>query len=108
MSSRGASYEEKIARLKQMVESAENAGFNLGGVKCTSSLLVAGACVPLVMFLFFFFMQPSVVMKKEGTKFVRDNSQVFKWTIYVTLVVWIAMYAYTYCSNYNSPIVCSI
>lgn len=69
--------------------------------KCIPTMMIAGVIAPLLIFIVLFFLKPSFVQKKNGKRYERDNTKVFYWTVIVTAVVWLGMYMYTYCSNYQ-------
>lgn len=93
------SYSDKIAELEKHVR---RAGQRVSKKeKCIPTMLIAGIVAPILLFLMFFFIQPSFVQKKEGQKYVRSNAKTFYWTIGVTVIIWIAMYFFTYARGYN-------
>ena len=95
----GSTLSQKIQELQDITAEGER---KIGAKeRCVPTMAIAGAVIPLLAFLFFFFLQPGVVQKKEGNKFVRDGKKVFYWTIGVTLVLWVGMYIFTYCRGYQ-------
>lgn len=78
------------------------------GAKCVPTMLIAGLVAPLLIFLVLFFLQPSFVQRKEGTKYARDGKKVFYWTLGLTLAIWFAMYVFTWCKGYDrTAMLCS-
>jgi len=63
--------------------------------------VIIGAIVPFVALLFFVIVQPSMVQKKEGNKYVRDSKKIFYATLGVTLVAWLGLYLWTWCRGYK-------
>jgi hypothetical protein len=70
--------------------------------KCLPTMLIAGVAAPFFVALVLYFLQPSFVQTKEGTKYVRSSTKVFYYTVAVTVVLWIVMYLFTYCAGWNS------
>jgi hypothetical protein len=68
---------------------------------CVSMLMIAGIVTPFLVWILLYWLQPSFVQKKEGTKYVRDNGQVLKWTVIITVGLWMVMYLFTYCTGYD-------
>jgi len=56
------------------------------------TVVIVGAVIPFVLLLIFYVVQPGIVQKKEGDKFVRDNKKIFYWTVGLTLVAWAGLY----------------
>lgn len=75
--------------------------------KCLPMVLMIAAAVPLVVFLVLYFLQPGFVKKKDGGKSVRSGTKVFLWTLFVTVVAWVALYLYTWCKGYSGTMLCS-
>ena len=86
-----AQLQEKIDQTTQAVKTQE---------RCVPTLLIAGAIVPVLFFAIFFFWQPKIVQRKEGSKYVRDLKKVFYWTVGITLLIWVAMYAFAWYKGY--------
>lgn len=92
-------FKEKIERLQAATEEGER--------KLTSkerslpTIVIVGAVIPFVLLLVLFLVQPSIVQKKEGNKYVRDSKKIFYWTIGLTLVAWLGLYIWTWCQGYK-------
>lgn len=69
---------------------------------CTPTLLVSGIFAPFAIWLGLYFSAPDFVTVKEGSVNVVCGKQVLKWTFILSLVVWGALYAYSYFSGYGS------
>lgn len=106
MSTKAAAFKERVAGLQKEITAV--AGKAAGKEKCIPTMLIAGIVAPILVWVLLFFLQPSFVQKKEGVKYVRDNTKVFYWTVLVTVVIWIAMYLFTYCQGYEgAAMLCS-
>lgn len=103
--SKNASFEDRIVELEKQLES--------GGKKmkaadsCYPTLMIAGVIAPFLIMIILFFLQPSFVQRKEGEKYVRDGRRVFYWAVALTLLVWMGMYLYSYCTGYDASLICS-
>jgi hypothetical protein len=75
---------------------------------CVPTLMIVGLVAPLLLFLIFFFLQPSFVQRKEGSTSKRDGKKVFFWTLGLTLVLWLGMYIFSWCKGYaNTAMLCA-
>lgn len=97
-------YREKVQALQNELRKAESA---LGSEKCIPTSYIAAAVAPVLIFLVLFFLSPSFVQRKEGSKYVRDMKRVFAWTTGLTVVLWIGMYLFTYCAGWEGTSVCA-
>ena len=70
--------------------------------RCFPTMLIASIATPFLLLLLLFFLQPSFVQRKEGEKYVRDGRRIFYWTVGITVVVWLAMYLYTFCDGFSA------
>jgi uncharacterized membrane protein len=99
-----ADFQKKIDELQSHLSSTSKMA---GKEKCLPTLLIIGAVAPLVVFLTLYFLQPSFVQKKEGTKYTRSGPKVFYWTLGVTLAMWVCLYLFSFCSNKDIAMLCS-
>ena len=88
-------YEELLKKLQEGIK-------NVGGKitskeKCLPTMLIAGIAAPILIWLVLYFVQPRFVSEKEGNKHVLSKTKVFYWTVIFTILVWIAMYLWTWC-----------
>jgi heme/copper-type cytochrome/quinol oxidase subunit 2 len=90
-------FARKVDSLKECI--ARESGKVNTKARCLPTMLIVGAVVPIVVWLALFF--SSFAQKKEGDKSVRDTKKVFIWTVIVTLVLWAAMYGYTWYRGAN-------
>jgi hypothetical protein len=67
---------------------------------CIPMLLVGAIVAPFIIWGILF-IQPWFLRKKEGDKKVRDGKKIFYYTIALTVVVWLAMFLFSYCKGYN-------
>ena len=104
MSTKTASYREKVQQLQGELRKAEGI---LGSEKCIPTMAIAAAVAPVLIFLVLFFLSPSFVQRKEGSKYVRCLKKVFMWTVILTLVIWGGMYLFTYCQGWEATSVCA-
>ncbi len=93
------SFIEKVDKLQSQLDASNAKVANKE--KCVPIMLIIGVIVPLLIFLLLYFLQPSFVQKKEGTKYIRNNTKLFYWTLLITVVLWIAMYLFSYCKGYK-------
>jgi hypothetical protein len=101
MSSRKhVTFAEKVSELQNQID-LETKKIS-SSERCFPTMLIAGIVTPFLLLLILFFLQPSFVQRKEGEKYVRDGRRIFYWTLGVTLVVWLAMYLYTFCDGFSS------
>ena len=101
-----SSYKQKVSELQGMVDAASKK--TASKEKCFPMMMAAGVAAPIIVWGTMFFLQPSFVQKKEGGKSVRDNKKVFYWTALITVILWVAMYLFTYCRGYsNASMICS-
>lgn len=104
--SKSGSYAQKVSDLQSHVSAASAKVADKE--KCFPTMLIAGIVAPILVTVLLYFLQPSFVQKKEGTKYVRNGPKVFYWTVLITVVIWIAMYLFTYCSGYSgAAMLCS-
>jgi hypothetical protein len=100
------SFKEKVEQLEKAT--AENSKKVSSKDWCFPTLMVAGIAAPFLLLILLFFLQPSFVQRKEGDKYVRDGRKVFYWTIAMTLILWLGMYLYTFCSGFQySSMLCA-
>jgi len=105
-SKKQTTFAEKVSELQSKIE--EETKKVAGNERCFPTMLVAGVVAPFLVLLILFFIQPSFVQRKDGDKYVRDGRKVFYWTIGTTLVIWLTMYLYTYCTNFSAfSMICS-
>jgi len=101
-----ADFQKKIDELESHISATSSK--LAGKEKCLPTLLIAGVIAPLVVFLFLYFLLPSIVQRKEGTKYVRSGTKTFYWTLGITLTLWVCLYLFSYCGNYqNVAMLCS-
>ena len=96
----------RVDELKSELSEVENN--NRGStewMRCMSMSLVAGIAAPFIIALVLYFLNPKFVQKK-GKKAVRDSKKVIQWTVVFTVVIWIALYLYTYCTSAGGSALC--
>jgi hypothetical protein len=98
-------YRQKVATLEQSISQASQS-VN-AKERCLPMMLIVGAIFPLILATILFFWQPSIVQTKEGGKMVRSNKKLFYWTLGTTIVVWAAMYGYSYYTGHIAKMVCA-
>lgn len=70
---------------------------------CMPTLLIAAVAVPIVVWLLLYLVKPSFTqMKDKEGKFVRCPKRIAMWTAIITLILWGAMYMFTYCKGYDA------
>lgn len=92
-------FKEKIQKLQSAVAAGEKQ--LVSKERSVPTNVIIGAIVPFVLLLIFVFVQPSIVQKKEGDKYVRDSKKIFYWTVGLTLVAWLGLYLWTWCQGYS-------
>jgi magnesium-transporting ATPase (P-type) len=68
---------------------------------CFPMMLIFGVLAPIIIWIILYFFQPRFVQETEGTRRVRSNTKVFYWTVIFTLLIWVAMYLWTWCRGFN-------
>lgn len=102
-----SSFEEQINTLRR---DADLVGDRITKKKkCVPTLLIVGMAIPFIIWLVLYALQPSFVQKKQGSKYVRDNMKIFQWTLLVSVIFWIALYLFSFCSSQKgkNPMVCA-
>lgn len=94
-----SSFESQVQALQERINKQESK--IASKEKCLPTMLIAGIVVPFLLWALLYFLQPSFVQKKDGTKYIRDGTKVFYYTVGITLVIWVAMYLFTYCQGYD-------
>ena len=89
-------YAEKTNVLKKLLDVEKNKK-----EKCTPTMMIAAACIPLFTIVVLYFLQPSFINNKEGDRYVKSTKKLFVWTAGITVLSWIAMYLFTYCAGYD-------
>lgn len=97
--SKNSAFQNRVIELQTELDKLEGQLNKKAG--CVPTLLIIGACIPVVVWFMLFFFQPGFVKKKEGSRQVRDNSKVFGWTIGITLFLWAGMYVFAYFKGYD-------
>ena len=88
------SYKEKVKELQAKIE-GETKKFE-DKEKCFPTMMVMAIAIPIIVWLILYFLQFKFVKKVEAGKEVRDNTKIFYWTVVITLLAWVGLYAYTY------------
>lgn len=94
-----SNFQQKTKDLEDMVKS-----INVKATKkCFPTLVALGIAVPIITFLALYFIQPSFVQKKDDTDGTveRDTTKVAYWTAFLSVIMWIALYLFTYCAGYS-------
>ena len=111
MSSSDAAFEQKIKELQERIDSSsKRVSKEERKEKCMPIVLGIGIVAPILIWLALYFLKPGFVRKKEegaGGKEVRDGKLVFWWSVLLTLLVWGALYLYTYFDGYGGSSICS-
>lgn len=92
-----ASFEESIAALSKDADLVS--GRITRKKKCIPTLLIVGLAIPFIIWLVLYALQPSFVQKKQGSKYVRDTMKIFQWVILISVIFWIALYLFSFCSR---------
>ena len=98
-SPKSRSFKDKVSELQSHVSAVTDQASNKE--KCVPTMLIAGIVTPFLVWILLYFLQPSFVQKKEGAKYVRSGTKVFYWAIIISVVIWIAMYLFTWCKGYD-------
>lgn len=90
----------KADLLSQQIEKINKASESaLKKEKCFPTTTVAAIAAPFIAGLGLYFLQPSFVQKQEGGKYVRDSKKILLWTLGLSMIVWIALFLFTYCKG---------
>lgn len=91
----------KLEELQSQIQSLET---NLSKKeKCFPTTTVVAIAAPFVAGLGLYLLQPSFVQKQEGGKYVRDSKKTLLWTLGLSMVIWIALFLFTYCKGGANP-----
>lgn len=93
-------FAERIQKLQAATEEGERK--MAAKERSIPTTVIIGAVIPFVVLLILFLVQPSIVQKKEGSKYIRDSKKMFYWTIGLTLVAWLGLYLWTWCRGYKT------
>jgi len=88
-----SAYKDKISKLRTELKKCEDT-LATSEESSMSTMMICALVVPIVIFLGFYFGQPSWVQKKEGGKSVRDIKKVLMWTAGLTVAILGGMYIY--------------
>lgn len=88
------SFKQKVDELQEQLNKASKSVSSKD--KCIPGTFIIGAIAPIIIGTTLYFTQPSFVQKKEGTKYVKNNSKVICWTMVVTILIWISLYLFSY------------
>lgn len=104
-SSSSSSFKDKVAQLER--ETQESSRKMSSKESCFPTLMIVGIAAPFLLLILLFFLQPSFVQRQENdgagnVKYVRDGRKVFYWSLALTLLLWLGLYLYTYCSGYSA------
>ena len=87
------SFEEEIQSLRQETEMVNN---NLNKKKKgLPVMLIAGCAVPILIIFILYILQPSFVQRQDGEDYIRDNTKLFKWSLLISVIIWIIMYIFS-------------
>src|SRR5436305_15147437 len=84
-----AENKERLAILQAQLDAITN-----GTANCFPMASLWYILVPVIIFLILFFLRPGIVKKQENGKAVRSNKKVFGWTIVLTIIIWLLIFAY--------------
>lgn len=97
-------FEEKIDRLSNLVEAKTSEVETKAS--CFSIPLAIGVATPFALAVVLWLIKPRFVTKKVQDKPVIDSKKLLQWTIIMTLIIWIALYLYTYCQESGTSAFC--
>ena len=72
---------------------------------CFPTTIAIAIATPFVLWIILYFMKPSIVMKQDGDKQVRNTTKIFMWTIGLSILVWGGLYGYS--KYFGSGKICS-
>jgi hypothetical protein len=84
--------EQEIANLDKDVSSKE---------KCVSILILIAIAVPLVVWLFLYWLKPWFVIREENKGRVINKGKMLMWIVLISAVLWVGLYIF-YCSTGSS------
>ena len=93
---------QKVNELSDLISSTSTKVSDKEGK--SPMVIIGGLAVPLVIFGALFFAQPGFVKEavaegEDPASAKKSNTKVFYWTVLFTVVIWILMYIYMYCSG---------
>lgn len=97
-------FEEKLDALTLEVDKATAA--EGGKSKCFSIPLIAGIATPFILAGVLWTAKPGFVTKKINDKPVVDFKKLLQWTIVMSIIIWLALYLYTYCQDSGTSLMC--
>jgi hypothetical protein len=92
-------FQEKIQKLQAATEEGQRKLESKE--RSIPTQVIIGIAIPFVVLIVLIFVQPSIVQKKEGSKYVRDSTKIFYWTVGLTLAGWLGLYLWTWCRGYK-------
>ena len=100
------SFEEKVEQLQQELDNVTNSLDKQD--KCMPFAVIGAAITPFAIAVALYFMSPRFVTKQQNGKSVRSAGKIFQYTIILTVVVWIILFAILYGCGYSSSLLCWI
>ena len=98
--------QSRVDDLKAELDDVETTTKGGNWMKCMSVTLMAGIATPFILALVLYFLKPGFVQKKKGSTTVRDSKKLIQWTVVFTVVIWISLYLYTYCTSAGGSVIC--
>lgn len=87
---------EKIEKIQRALDEAKSKNPRN---KCVPMTTVISIAAPILIFIILYFLQPSFVQKLEDDEYSRSTPKVIGWTIFMSLIIWIGVYLYSYCKT---------
>jgi hypothetical protein len=103
-----SNFENKIKELQRQIDAVSGGPTTSTPGTCFPTLTVIAVAIPIAVFLGLYFINPKLVQVKDGIKQVRSNTKVFLWTVVFTLILWAALYTYSYIRGHNGSSICNI
>ena len=99
-------FEKTLNELTKSIEGVKKSASSKE--KCFPTMIVLGVLAPILVWILLYFLQPSFVQKREGDEYTRNSTKVFYWTVLITLIIWVALYLFSFCSgNKNMQMFCT-
>ena len=95
-------FQERIAQLDDCIKRTEQVANKKA--KSIPVIVLAGLATPVLIGLVLYIVQPRFVQTEEDDEFKRDTRKVVKYTAFITLAMWAAMYGFTYTEMYKTRV----
>lgn len=88
--SKDSDFDYKISLLEQEVQNLDKPTTITR--PCMPLPIILGIATPVIVLVLLLLSKPRFLLKKQGKKLIRDKVKTFKYTIALTLIIWIGIY----------------